>query len=193
MNQDPHAYGLLAEFSSPELLVTATSRAHAKGYRCLDAYSPFPVHGLHEALGSPTNPMPAIMLTGGVLGGLTGYLMQYWATVISYPLNVGGRPLHSWPSYIPITFELTILFAASAGVIGWFVLAKFPQPYHPLFALDVFKRASRDGFFLCIEARDPLFERETCRDFLLETGAQTVVEVPQSLDASGAPGGQTAS
>src|SRR5437762_2688076 len=159
-------YGLIAEFDNPEALVGAAHRAFAEGFRRMDAYSPFPVDGLAEAIGFHRTRVPLIVLIGGILGCAGGFWLQYWVSVIDYPINIGGRPLNSWPSFIPVTFELTILLAALAAVCGMLGLNGLPMPYHPLFNVPRFAQASRDRFFLCIEARDPRFDRETTRRFL---------------------------
>ena len=173
----PSLYGLMAEFETPEALLAAAQAAHARGYRRLDAYSPFPVEGLAEAIGFTKNRIPMIVAGGGLLGGGLAYFMQWYVNVVDYPLNVGGRPYHSWPSFIPITFELTILFASFAAIIGLFVLNRLPQPYHPAFNAPHFERASQDRFFLCIEADDEQFDREATRDFLLTLRPAAVSEV----------------
>jgi len=170
-------YGLLAEFDAPEDLVAAAERAYADGYRRLDAYSPFPVHGLAEAIGFHTNRVPLLVLIGGLVGAGAGFFSQYWAAVIDYPINVGGRPLNSWPSFIPITFEVTILLAALAAVLGMLALNGLPQPYHPVFNAPRFALATRDRFFLCIEAIDPRFDPEATRKFLEGLGAKEVTDV----------------
>jgi hypothetical protein len=170
-------YGLLAEFDAPEDLVAAAERAYADGYRRLDAYSPFPVHGLAEAIGFRTNRLPLLVLIGGILGAGAGFFSQYWAAVIDYPINVGGRPLNSWPAFIPITFEVTILLAALVAVLGMLALNGLPQPYHPVFNAPRFALATRDRFFLCIEATDPRFDPEATRKFLEESGAKEVTDV----------------
>jgi hypothetical protein len=170
-------YGLLAEFDAPEDLVAAAERAYADGYRRLDAYSPFPVHGLAEAIGFHTNRVPLLVLIGGLVGAGAGFFSQYWAAVIDYPINVGGRPLNSWPAFIPITFEVTILLAALAAVLGMLALNGLPQPYHPVFNAPRFALATRDRFFLCIEATDPRFDPEATRKFLQESGAKEVTDV----------------
>ena len=159
-------YGLMAEFETPNALVAATERAHREGYRRMDAYSPFPIEELHEALGSHHTKLPLIVLIGGLVGCLGGYALQYWASAIAYPLNVAGKPLHSWPAFIPVTFECTILVAALSAVLGMLALNGLPQPYHPVFNVPRFALASRNRFFLCIESNDPKFELEATRRFL---------------------------
>jgi len=159
-------YGLLAEFDDPNALVAATTQAYREGYRRMDAYSPFPIEELHEALGGQHTRLPLIVLIGGMFGGLGGYALQYWTQAIAYPINVGGRPYHSWPAYIPVTFECTILAAALSAVLGMVALNGLPMPYHPVFNVPRFALASRNRFFLCIEARDPKFDVERTRRFL---------------------------
>jgi hypothetical protein len=173
----PPIYGVMAEFNNPTSLVNAAREARARGYRKLEAYSPFPIEELTEALHLPKSKLPLIVLIGGILGGLTGYLMQYYVTVIYFPINIAGRPLHSWPMYIVITFELTILFAAISAVLGLLALCGLPMPYHPVFNVERFALASRSRFFLCIEARDPLFDRKATEDFLESLDARRVTEV----------------
>ena len=174
---NPQSYGLMAEFESPTALVAAARAAREKGYTRLDAYSPFAIEELSEALDLHRNRLPLIVLLGGILGGLTGYLLQYYVTVIYFPINVGGRPLHSWPAYIIITFELTILFAAISAVLGMLALCGLPMPYHPVFHVPRFALASRNRFFLCIEARDPLFDHAATSEFLETLGPREVSEV----------------
>ena len=159
-------YGLMAEFEDPTSLVTATERAHREGYRRMDAYSPFPIEELHHALGSKPSRLPLIVLIGGLVGCIGGYTLEYWSSVIAYPLNIGGKPLHSWPAFIPVTFECTILAAALSCVLGMLALNGLPMPYHPVFSVPRFALASRNRFFLCIEAKDPKFELEATRRFL---------------------------
>ena len=159
-------YGLMAEFDDPNALVAATRRAFSEGYRRMDAFSPFPIEELHEALGAHHTHLPLIVLIGGVIGCLGGYLLQYWVSTTAYPLNIGGKPLHSWPAFIPVTFECTILVAALSAVLGMLALNGLPMPYHPVFNVPRFALASRNRFFLCIEARDRKFDLEKTRTFL---------------------------
>jgi hypothetical protein len=173
----PLVYGLLAEFDTPDHLLAAARRAHEAGYRRMDAYSPFPIHGLAEAIGFHRNLVPLLVLLGGLAGALIGFGMQYWISVQAYPLNIGGRPLNSWPSFIPVTFEMTILLAALTAVLGMLALNGLPMPYHPVFNVPRFALATHDRFFLCIEAIDPLFDREGTHRFLQELGARGVSEV----------------
>ena len=156
----------MAEFEDPNALVAAANHARLEGYRRMDAYSPFPIEELHEALGQPPTRLPLIVLIGGLVGCVAGYSLQYWVSVVENPLNVGGKPLHSWPAFIPVTFETTILVAALAAVLGMLALNGLPMPYHPVFNVPRFALASRNRFFLCIEARDAQFDLETTRSFL---------------------------
>ncbi|MDB6124983.1 MAG: hypothetical protein JWQ71_3976 [Pedosphaera sp.] len=177
MKAENPLYGLMAEFENHEVLVDATQRTYAEGYRKLDAYSPFPVHGLSEALGRRKTRVPLIVLLGGMTGGLGGYFMQWYAMRVDYPFNIGGRPLHSWPAFIPITFELTILCAALSAIIGMLALNRLPEPYHPVFNVPEFRRASLDRFFLCVEATDPKFDLVRTRTFLEGLRPESVKEV----------------
>jgi hypothetical protein len=170
-------YGVMAEFENASRLVSAAREVRRRGYQKFEAYSPFPIEELSEAMRLPKNKLPLIVLLGGILGGLTGYLMQYWITVWYFPINVGGRPLHSWPAYIVITFELTVLFASLSAFFGTLALCGFPMPYHPVFNVERFALASRDRFFLCIEATDPLFDRQATTDFLAGLEPREVSEV----------------
>lgn len=170
-------YGLLAEFETPEALLKAAERARQAGYQQMDAYTPFPVEGISEALGLSASRLPLLVFLGGLTGLATGYGLQYYTSVISYPINVGGRPPHSWPAFIPITFELTILFAALSAVLGMFALNRLPMPYHPLFSVPAFDRASRSSFFLAIESTDPMFHVVETRSFLESVGAEEVFDV----------------
>jgi Alternative complex III, ActD subunit len=172
-----HTYGVIGEFATPEELVRAATKTREAGYHRLEAYTPFPVEGLSEALRLPRNKVPLVTLIGGLLGGLTGFGFQYWANVISYPWNVGGRPFNSWPAWIPVTFELTVLGASLFATFGMLALNGLPQPHHPLFNAERFKMASTDRFFLCIEARDPKFELAEAARLLQGLQAQHVTEV----------------
>src|SRR6266540_2113756 len=159
-------HGLIAEFDDPTALVAATERAYRAGYRRMDAYSPFPIEELHEALGARHTRLPLVVLIGGLCGCLGGYGLQYWVSTMAYPINVGGKPFHSWPAFIPVTFECTILVAALSAVLGMLALNGLPQLYHPVFNVTRFALASRNRFFLCIEAKDPKFDREGTKQFL---------------------------
>lgn len=159
-------YGLVAAFDDPHVLVEAARKTREEGYRQMDAFSPYPIEELPHALGIRKTRLPWVVLVGGILGGVGAYFMQWYSAVISYPFNIGGRPLHSWPSFIPVTFELTILCAAFAAVLAVLGMNGLPMPYHPLFNVPRFALASRDQFFLCIEAKDPKFDREKTRQFL---------------------------
>src|SRR3954470_15898713 len=156
----------MAEFDDPTSLVTAAEKAHREGYRCMDAYSPFPIEELHEALGSQHTRLPLIVLIGGLVGGVGGYGLEWWVSTVAYPINVGGRPFHSWPMFIPVTFECTILVAALFAVFGMLALNGLPMPYHPVFNVARFALASRNRFFLCIESADGKFDMEETRRFL---------------------------
>ena len=162
----PTLFGLMAEFDNPTGLVDAANRARLEGYREMDAYSPIPIEELNEALGLRRTRLPRIVLLGGILGGLGGFGLQAWSQILAYPLNVGGRPFHSWPQFIPVTFETTVLGAALSAFVGMWALNRLPMPYHPVFNVPAFARASTDRFFLCIEATDPKFDREATRRFL---------------------------
>ena len=159
-------YGIMAEFDNPSALVAAARRTHEAGYRRINGYSPYPIEELDEAIGFTRTTLPLIVLAGGILGGLGGFFMQYWMEVINYPLNVGGKPYNSWPAFIPITFETTVLCAAFAAVLGMLMLNKLPQPYHPVFNAPNFALATRDRFFLVIEANDPKFKYSEATQFM---------------------------
>jgi len=174
----PPIHGLMAEFDNASDLVQAAHRAYQAGYRRMDAYSPFPIEELSEAIGFHHTNVPLVVLIGGLLGGLSGYLMQYWVSALNYPLNVAGRPLNSWPAFIVVTFEMTILGAALFAVLGMLALNGLPMPYHPVFHVERFAFASKDRFFLCIEARDPKFDRKGTEDFLRSLSPREVTEVP---------------
>jgi hypothetical protein len=168
---------VLAEFANPTALVAATKRARDEGYSRFEAYTPFPVEELSETIPVRHPILPHLVLAGGIIGGLGGFSMLYYASVINYPLNIGGRPLNSWPSFIPITFELTVLGAAFAAVFGVLALSSLPMPYHPLFNVKEFARASQDRFFLCVEANDPKFDLEATTKFLVSLDALGVSHV----------------
>ncbi|HEV2393937.1 MAG TPA: DUF3341 domain-containing protein [Verrucomicrobiae bacterium] len=170
-------YGLMAEFEEHDELLEAAKRAYAAGYREMDAYSPFPVEGLAEALGHEHSIVPLFTLVGGMAGGLGGYFMEWYSMARLYPLNVGGRPHNSWPNFIPVTFELTVLIASLTALVTMLVLNRLPQPHHPVFNVPEFRRASIDRFFLCIETEDPRFEREGTWRFLEGLGPMKVSEV----------------
>ena len=157
---------MVAEFDEPTSLVAAAQSAYAAGYRKMDAYSPIPIEELSEALGLRRTRLPILVFLGGLAGGLGGYSLQYWSQTMAYTMNVGGRPFHSWPQFIPVTFETTVLGAALTAFVGMWALNKLPQPYHPVFNVPEFARASTDRFFLCIEATDPRFEMAGTRRFL---------------------------
>jgi hypothetical protein len=177
MKERETIYGLMAEFDNPTAIVAAARRAYEEGYRKMDAYTPIPVEELTEALGFKRTRLPLVVLIGGIIGCLGGYGLQYWVSAIEYPLNVGGRPYHSWPSFIPVTFETTILCAALFAVFGMLALNGLPQPYHPVFNTARFELASRNTFFLCIESADPRFDLERTRAFLKSLEPREVTDV----------------
>jgi len=177
MQRHSHLYGVMGEFGTPEELLQAVEKVRAAGYHRFDAFAPFPIDGLSEALGLKRNLVPAITLLGGLAGGIGGFFFQYWAAAITYPLNIGGRPLNSWPAFIPVTFELTILGASLAAVFGMLALNKLPQPHHPVFNVHRFSHASSDRFVVCIESKDPKFHLEKCAQLLQEIHAHHVTEV----------------
>jgi len=175
----PKLYGLMAEFENPQDLVEATRRTREAGFTRMDAYAPYPIEALTEALDIHDRKLPAIVLGGGIVGGLCGYALCYWTTVVNYPLVVGGKPYHSAPAFIVPTFECTILFAAFAAVLGMLGLNGLPMPYHPVFNAPRFALASRDRFFLCIEARDPRFDHDETFAFLSKLGPKVVMDVEE--------------
>jgi hypothetical protein len=178
LTKPPVIYGMMAEFDDPNTLVAAAHRATHQGYECMDAYSPYPIEELHEALGShEPSKLPLIVLIGGLCGCIGGFALQYWISAIAYPVNIGGRPFNSWPAFIPVTFECTILAAALSAVLGMLALNGLPQPYHPVFNVPRFALASRNRFFLVIESRDKKFEIEETRRFLETLNPREVTTV----------------
>lgn len=185
----PASYGMIAEFDSPEALMAAAAKTRDAGYKEIDAYSSFPIEGMVEALGQKRTKLPALILAGGFVGMLTGLFLQSWTAASNlgitigpymfygYPMNIGGRPMLSFPNFIPVTFELTVLFAALTAVFGTIILNKLPMPYHPLFNSERFSLASQDKFFLCVEARDPKYDPEGTRAFLQEMHPDSIEEV----------------
>lgn len=174
--QSPY-YGVMAQFDNPDDILAAAKAAFAAGYRKLDAYSPLPVHGLADAIGYKRTRLPWLVFCMGIIGAIAGYGLCYWVSVIDYPLNIGGRPFHSGPSFIPVTFELTILFSAMTAAFGMLIANGLPQPYHPVFNVANFARASSDLFFLCIEAEDEKFDMEETTRFLQSLNPQEVSQV----------------
>ena len=175
----PEYFGLMAEFADPDELVEKTRQAYEAGYRHMDAYTPFPIHGLSEALGIRWNLVPYVVGLGALLGGIGGFMLQYWTSVIAYPINIAGRPLNSWPAFMVITFETAVLGAGIIGVVGMLALNKLPQPFHPVFRVPRFELASQDKFFLCIFETDPRFDLEETRSFLEGLNPEGVYEVEQ--------------
>lgn len=170
-------YGLMAEFPDPASVVAAARRVREAGYRKVDAFSPYPIEELSEALGFHKSKLPLLVLMGGAAGLVGGYGLQYWTSVIDYPLNIGGRPFHSWVSFIPVTFEITILLAALTAVLGMLALNGLPEPYHPVFNVERFALASKDRFFICIESADPRFDHAETWRFLVSLGPRVVSDV----------------
>ena len=177
MSARPPFYGLIAEFPGPNELIAAARQTREAGYLNYDAYTPYPIEELSEAMGMHRNRLPLLVLIGGIIGLLGGYGLQYWTSAVDYPLNVGGRPTFSLISFFPVTFETTVLGAALSAVLGMLALNGLPQPYHPVFNVPRFALASRDRFFLCIEAQDPLFDRDGTRRFLDRLAPRSVSEV----------------
>ena len=176
--KDPVIYGLLAEFDNPEAVVEAAHKTYAAGYRKIDAYSPFPIEELWEAIGFHNNGVAPVCLLGGLLGGTSAYLLQWWINTISYPVNIGGRPYHSWPAFIIVTFEMTILFGGLSAVFGMLALNGLPQPYHPLFNVDKFAAVTRDKFFIVIFSSDAKYDPQETKQFLQSLHPNSVTEVP---------------
>ena len=170
-------YGLLAEFDTPTELVAATRRVHEEGYRRIDTFSPFPIEEAWEAMHHHDKRLSLIVLLGGITGMLSGYGLEYWVHTMAYPVNVAGKPLNSWPQFIPVTFEMTVLFAAISALLGMIVLNGLPMPYHPCFNVERFARASQDKFFLLIESTDPKFEPNRTLELLKGLNPSEINEV----------------
>jgi ActD protein len=171
-------YGMMAQFEHPEQLLEAAKKTYAAGYRKMDAYTPMPVDGIADAIGFKRNWVSAVVLVGGLIGCVGGFGLLWWICEIAYPHNVGGRPFNSWPMFIPITFECTVLLASLSAVIGMLAMNKLPMPYHPVFNVESFaKRASIDRFYLCIEADDPMFDLEKTKTFLEDLNPEEVAQV----------------
>jgi Protein of unknown function (DUF3341) len=176
--KDPRIYGLLAEFDSVDTVISAAHRVREAGYRKIDAYSPFPLEELSEAIGFEKNGVALVCLVGGLLGCTGAYVLQWWINTISYPVNIGGRPFHSWPSFIIVTFEMTILFSGLSAVFGMLALNGLPMPYHPVFNVPQFDAASRDRFFIIIFSSDKNYDSVLTRTFLEGLNPLSVSEVP---------------
>jgi hypothetical protein len=180
VNEQAGIYGAMAEFETPEDLIDGCEQAYAQGYRRMDAYAPMPVEGLAEAIGFKRNNVAKAVLIGGICGCAGGFYLLYWITGIAYPLNVGGRPLFSWPAYIPITFECLILLASLTALVAMLGMNGLPKPYHPVFNVpQLTAKASLDGFFLCIESSDPKFAPDETVQFLRQIGGREVTLVPE--------------
>jgi Protein of unknown function (DUF3341) len=177
--QTPALHGLMAEFETAQQVVAAAKRTAAEGYTKVEAYTPVPVEELNDILHEKRTLLPKLVLAGGLTGMATGFALQYWASVIEYPMNIGGRPFASWPSFVVPSFELTILFSAITAAVGMLALNGLPQPYHPVFNVERFSLASSDKFFLVIEASDPRFDREGTSRFLQGLGAKGVYDVEE--------------
>jgi len=177
-------YGLLAEFSHAEKLLEAVRHARAAGYRNLEAFTPFSVDGLAEALALPPSRVPLLTLLGGLIGGVGAFFMQWYTAVIDYPIDSGGRPLNSWPAFIPATFELAVLGAALAAFAGMLMLNGLPRLRHPIFDAPDFHLASRDRFFLCVRAQDPRFDLEATKEWLTGLAPKRVTVVPAAAQES---------
>lgn len=171
-------YGVVAEFDNPTDITVAAQRAKEAGYTRMDAYSPYPVEELSEIVIKRHTRLPWLIFFAGAVGAIGGYMLQYYTAAVDYPINVGGRPLNSWVSFIPITFECTILLAATTAVVSMIALNGLPKPYHPVFNIPRFDLASRNRFFLVIEAEDPKFDHNDALQFLRGTGAHEVSDVP---------------
>lgn len=170
-------FGIMIEFKTPEDLIRGAELARKSGFVQMDAYTPFPVEGLPDAIGFKKDRVALITLLGGIFGGLGGFFMQWYANVVDYPINVAGKPFNSWPAFIPITFELTVLGASLAAAIGMIALNRLPEPWHPTFSHPGFHRASRDRFFLCVQADDPNFDKEKVATVMSRLSPLSIREV----------------
>jgi hypothetical protein len=169
----------MAEFETADALVSAARRAYAEGYRKMDAYSPFPIEALDEAIGIPHTILPWLVFFGGIFGGMAGYGLEYWVSAVNYPIVIGGKPFHSWPNFIPVWFETTVLGASLTAVIGMLGLNGLPQPYHPVFNIEAFRdHAQKDKFYLVVESTDPRFNVQQIKHFFGGVHATNVWEVP---------------
>jgi hypothetical protein len=177
MSERPRLYGILAEFDNPTTLVEATEKAYAEGYRKMDAFTPYPIEELNDALHLKKSVLPLIVLIGGLVGCFGGFFLQWYISVVHYPVVIGGRPLNSWPMFIPVTFELTVLCAALSAVLGMLALNGLPMPHHPLFEVPRFALATRDQFFLCIQSLDPMFDELRTKAFMETLRPTHVTEV----------------
>jgi hypothetical protein len=175
----PSVFAYVAEYATSEALIKAANTVYDAGYRQIDAYAPYPVHGLPEAIGFEDDRLKWMMFLGGVTGAFTGFGLQWWVSASAYAHNVGGRPYFSWPAFIPVTFECTVLFAALTGVFGMIGLNKLPQPHHPIFSTPRFDRASQDAFFLSVEARDEKFDPVEVRKILEQTAPENISLINQ--------------
>ena len=175
----PALYGVMAEFETADALIAATRQARVAGYTRMDGYSPYPVGEVADELGFPRSEIGAVMFIGGLLGATTGFMMQYYLNAVEYPLNIAGKPYFSWPMFVPITWELLVLTASLTGLIGLWALCGLPQRYHPVFTVPQFARATRDRFFLVIEAADPQFDAGRVKEFMRTLNPLSVEEVPE--------------
>ncbi len=171
-------WGFLAQFAGPDELTHAIERLRADGYVSLEAYTPFPVAQVIDIMSFKRSPMPRIILLGGVIGGVSIYALQYWINLYAYPINIGGRPLHSWPAFLPPTFECTVLLASFAAIIGLILICRLPRIHHPLFEIEAFKEASTDGFFVSVQAGDERYDTARLTHLMNDIGATHTWEVP---------------